>query len=304
MAHAFLISGTEAGDQRDLAVRICGMVNGWRDVHTLDDLRRHGAIVVEPEGKIRQIKINSMRDAEHALRLTSDSAMKVCVISDADRLNPGSSNAFLKTLEEPPANTLILLLTTAPDQLLDTIRSRCVRVPLHRTGSRGMALTETGRELITLLAAYFSGGQPDSLRAMGLLADFQAITGRIREEIADSHAAALKEEVAAYGKSTDGVWLKARGDYYDNLTECACQEQRNTMTGLLFTWLGEIQRRHFGLPALDLPAWDALTEQLAAKFSVDDLHRRLKAVDEMRRNLSTTVREVLALEVGFLNAFG
>ena len=65
-----------------------------------------------------------------------------------------------------------------------------------------------------------------------------------------------------------------------------------------------MQRRHFGLPALDLPAWSALTEQLAAKYSVPDLHRRLKAVEEMRRNLSTNVREVLALEVGFLHAFG
>lgn len=304
MAHAFLISGPDQEDLRRLAVKICALVNDWRNVHTLDDLRRHGANVIEPEGKTRQIKIESMREAEHALRLTSDSRMKICIISDADRLNPSSSNSFLKTLEEPPANTLILLLTHAPDQLLDTIRSRCVRVPLHRTGANGLKLSESGEELIHLLAAYFSGGKPDSSRAAGLLADFQSLMERTRGDIEERHSAALKEEVSAYGKTTDGVWLRERQDYYDDLTECAYQEQRNGMIGLLFTWLGEIQRRHFGLPALDLPAWDALTEQLAGKFPVHDLHRRLKAVDEMRRNLSTNVREVLALEVGFLNAFG
>ncbi len=304
MAHAFLISGSDVEDLRRLAVRICAMVNDWKQVSTLDDLRKQGATVIEPEGKSRQIKIESMREAEHALRLTSDSRMKICIISDADRLNPSSSNSFLKTLEEPPANTLILLLTHAPDQLLDTIRSRCVRVPLHRTGSNGLTLSESEEELIHLLAAYFSAGQPDTSRALGLLADFQSLMERTRDEIEDRHAAALKEEVTAYAKTTDGVWLRERQDYYADLTECAYQEQRNGMIGLLFTWLGEIQRRHFGLPAMDLSAWSALTGQLAAKFPVIDLHRRLKAVDEMRRNLATNVREVLALEVGFLNAFG
>lgn len=304
MAHAYLISGTEGDDIRRLAVRIAALVNDWHGMDCLDDLRKRGALVIEPEGKIRTIKIASMRDAEHRLQYTSDSRMKVCVVSDADRMNPQSANSFLKTLEEPPPGTLILLLTRAPEQLLDTIRSRCVRVPLHRSGSGGIELTESGGELIQLLAAYFSSGKPDPMRAAGLLADFQGILERVKEEVADRHDAALKDEVATYGKTTDGVWLKERSDYYDDLTECVYQEQRNGLLSLLFTWLGEIHRRHFGLPAMDLPHWSALTEQLAAQYPVQDLQQRLRAVDEMRRNLTTNVREVLALEVGFLNAFG
>ena len=304
LAHAFLISGSQGDDLRALAVRIAALVNGWRGVTSLDDLRSKGAIVIEPEGKIRQIKVDTMRDASHRLQFTSEAAVKLCIISDADRLNPQSSNAFLKTLEEPPANTLILLLTRTPDQLLDTIRSRCVRVPLHRSGENGLPLTEDGENVVNLLAAYFTSGKPDDSRASGLLADVQAILEEVKSTIAARHKAAMKEEIEMYGKTTDGVWLRDRGDYYDDLTESAYQEQRNELLGLLFTWLGEMQRRHFGLPALDLPAWSALTEQLTAKYSVTDLHRRLKAVEEMRRNLSTNVREVLALEVGFLHAFG
>jgi DNA polymerase III subunit delta' len=304
LAHAFLVSGADAEDQRTLAVRVCALVNGWDGVESLDDLRRRGAIVIEPEGKLRMIKIGMMREAERALQFTSEAVYKVVVVSDADRMNVEACNSFLKTLEEPPANTLILLLTRAPEQLLDTVRSRCVRVPLYRDGQTGLTLTETEEQLIHLLAAYFSQGRPDASRAMGLLADFQSITAGLRSDIEDRHKAALKDEMSAYGKTTDGVWLKERDGYYDDLTESAYQEQRNGLLGLLFTWLGEIQRRHFGLPALDLPAWNAVTEQLAQKYSVDDLHRRLKAVDGMRRNLSTNVREVLALEVGFLHAFG
>ncbi len=304
LAHAFLISGSNGDDLRALAVRIASLVNGWRGISTLDDLRSKGAIVIEPEGKIRQIKVETMRNAEHRLQLTSEAAVKLCVISDADRLNPSSSNCFLKTLEEPPPNTLILLLTRAPDQLLDTIRSRCVRVPLHRSGGDGLALPDNGEELVNLLAAYFTSGKPDDSRAAGLLADVQAMLEEVKSTIVERHKAALREEVEMYGKTTDGVWLRERGDHYDDLTESAYQEQRNELLGLLLTWLGEIQRRHFGLPAFDLPAWSALTEQLVSRYSVSDLHRRLKAVEEMRRNLSTNVREVLALEVGFLHAFG
>lgn len=304
LAHAFLISGSNGEDVRALAVKIAALVNEWRGVSTLDDLRGRGAVVIEPEGKVRQIKVDTMREAEQMLRLTSQSRVKLCVISDADRLNPSSSNCFLKTLEEPPPNTLILLLTRAPEQLLDTIRSRCVRIPLHQSGAHGMALSDTEKDLVNLLAAYFTGGKPDNSRAAGLLADVQALLEQTKEEIAARNKVALKEEVETYGKTTDGVWLRDREDYYDDLTESAYQEQRNGLLGLLFTWLGEIQRRHFGLPALDLPEWSAITEQLAGNYPVHDLHRRLRAVDEMRRNLSTNVREVLALEVGFLNAFG
>jgi DNA polymerase III subunit delta' len=304
LAHAFLISGSNGDDLRAFAVKMASLVNDWRGVNTLDDLRSRGAIVIEPEGKIRQIKVETMRQAEHMLQLTGGSRMKLCIVSDADRLNPSSSNCFLKTLEEPPANTLILLLTRAPQQLLDTIRSRCVHIPLHRSAENGLTLSETEVQMVSLLAAWFSAGKPDDSRASGLLADVQALLEQVKNGIASRHKAALKDEVETYGKTTDGAWLKDREDYYDDLTESAYQEQRNGLLGLLFTWLGEIQRRHFGLPALDLPAWAHLTEELAAKHSVADLHRRMKAIDEMRRHLATTVREVLALEVGFLKAFG
>ncbi len=304
LAHAFLISGGSSEDMHHLAVRIAALVNGWRGVATLDDLRARGAIVVEPEGKVRQIKADTMRDAGRRLQFTSEAPVKLCIISDADRLNPTSSNCFLKTLEEPPDNSLILLLTRTPEQLLDTIRSRCVRLPLRQSSAHGLTLTESGEALVNLLAAYFSPEKPDDARAAGLLAEVQAIFDEVKGDIVSRHKSALKEEVETYGKTTDGVWLKDREDYYSDLTESAWQEQRNDLLSLLFTWLGEIQRRHFGLPACDLPAWSATTEQLAARYPLEDVQRRLRAVDEMRRNLATNVREVLALEVGFLKAFG
>jgi len=56
---------------------------------------------------------------------------KVAIVDEVDRMNKAAANAFLKTLEEPPKNTIIFLLTTRPYDLLATTRSRCLqfRIP-------------------------------------------------------------------------------------------------------------------------------------------------------------------------------
>ena len=305
LAHAFLISGPEMADLQHLAVEAAALVNGWTEVETLDDLRKHGAVVLEPESKIRRIKIDPVRGVIRQVQFsTSDGGKKIIILSEADRLTVEATNAFLKTLEEPPPDTLILLLTRAPEQLLDTVRSRCVLLPLFRPQAEGILLTPPQAELMDALAAYFSGGPPNPTRAMGLLGDFQRIMAALREEIEQDHKDSLKEETDRYGRSTDGAWLKERKDYYEDLTEGACAEHRNSLVGMLFTWLGELLRRRHHLTPLDLPGYAATTERAAATLSDDELHRRLKAVDDLRRNLATNVREVLALEVGFLHAFG
>lgn len=305
LSHALLVSGPEMADLHRLAVELSCAVNGWTGAESLDDLRKHGAMVLEPESKIRRIKIDPVREVIRTVQYsTSDGGKKIVILSEADRMTVEATNAFLKTLEEPPPDTLILLLSRAPEQLLDTVRSRCLQLPLFRPQAGGITLTPPQQELVDALAAYFSGGKPNATRAMGLLGDFQRIMAALREEIEEDHKVSLKEETERYGRSTDGAWLRERKDYYEDLTEGACAEQRNALVGMLFTWLGELLRRRHHVMPLDLPGYAAVTERVAESMTDEDLHARLKAVDEMRRNLATNVREVLALEVGFLNAFG
>jgi DNA polymerase III subunit delta' len=305
LAHAFIISGPEMADLHQVAVQAACLINGWTRAESLDDLRSRGAMVLEPESKIRRIKIDPVREVIRSVQFsTSDGGKKIIILSEADRLTPEATNAFLKTLEEPPPDTLILLLTRAPEQLLDTVRSRCVRLTLFRPQAGGLILTPPQQSMLDALAAYFSAGTPSPTRAMGLLGDFQRIIAELRAEIEEDHKDSLKEETDRYGRSTDGAWLKERKDYYEDLTEGACAEQRNALVGVLFTWLGELLRRRHGLTTLDLPGYRAVTERVAATLADEDIHRRLHAVDELRRNLATNVREVLALEVGFLHAFG
>lgn len=142
-AHGYLITGSLRGIGMKMAIRIlqylfcqsatvkpCGVCEGCRKV------REKTQVDIEwiyPEKKSRVISIENMR--KNLLLPISKSAMlggwKVGVIVGADRLNTASSNAFLKTLEEPPDKTVFLMLTEAPQLLLPTIISRCQRIDLE-----------------------------------------------------------------------------------------------------------------------------------------------------------------------------
>jgi DNA polymerase-3 subunit delta' len=84
---------------------------------------------VRPLEESRQIRIEQVRELSAELALTSHAGgYKVGVLTPADALNRFAANALLKTLEEPPARTLLILVATQPSRLPATILSRCQRL--------------------------------------------------------------------------------------------------------------------------------------------------------------------------------
>lgn len=84
---------------------------------------------IEPEVSARgrrSIKIDTIRELQRGLQLAAyEGRYKVVVIRGFEAANRNAANAFLKTLEEPPSNTILILTATEADTLLDTIKSRC-----------------------------------------------------------------------------------------------------------------------------------------------------------------------------------
>jgi len=79
---------------------------------------------IEPDGQF--IKIEQIRELQRDLSLRPyEAPRKACIIKSAERFNPAAGNSLLKTLEEPPGNAIIILLTGNAGMLLPTIRSRC-----------------------------------------------------------------------------------------------------------------------------------------------------------------------------------
>ncbi|MEA1929070.1 MAG: DNA polymerase III subunit delta' [Candidatus Auribacterota bacterium] len=85
--------------------------------------------VVSPRSKSRMILIDQIHELQRMVSLSGQRGnWKVFIIQDADRMNINAQNAFLKTLEEPPDKTILILITHQADLLLTTIRSRCNKV--------------------------------------------------------------------------------------------------------------------------------------------------------------------------------
>jgi DNA polymerase-3 subunit delta' len=81
-------------------------------------------LLISPEGGL--IRIEEIRAIDDVLSLKAfEGRKKVVIVDDAEAMNPFAANAFLKTLEEPPRDSLIILISSSPDLLPDTIRSRC-----------------------------------------------------------------------------------------------------------------------------------------------------------------------------------
>lgn len=94
---------------------------------------------LRPAGRSRQIGVEPTRDLISRIQVSPQTAhRKVAVIYEADRMHLSAANIFLKTLEEPPASTVILLLTTRPYSLLATIRSRCLHFRFTDAGSAAL----------------------------------------------------------------------------------------------------------------------------------------------------------------------
>ena len=88
---------------------------------------------LRPTGKSRIITVEKTRELISIINRTSNQGgCKVAIIHEADRMRKEAANAFLKTLEEPPPDTFILLTTSRPYSLLATIRSRCLLVRLPK----------------------------------------------------------------------------------------------------------------------------------------------------------------------------
>jgi DNA polymerase-3 subunit delta' len=144
----------------------------------------------------KQIRIDEVRLLmDWCTRTPSRGRGKVAVIHPADTLNPQAANALLKTLEEPPAGTRLVLTCADPEWLLPTVRSRCQRLRLAEPSEpialawltgQGVTPAETARVLLTAC-----GGRPLDALAWSQAGVDAASWSALPEAVARGNAAAL-----------------------------------------------------------------------------------------------------------------
>jgi|MDTC01.2.fsa_nt_gb DNA polymerase-3 subunit delta' len=303
LAHAYLITGPEGSGKEDLALRLIALANN-STAEKLEALRDPHVHLIRPESRSRRIKIDQIRSLERQLHLSGTPGQtKIGVVQDADRLQTESENAFLKTLEEPPLSTLLLLLTAQPEQLLDTIRSRCIGVALYAQGGTQLQMSENVTTFLQAIGSHLSGDQLSLSRALILARTFTVILKDEKEQIAKENELALQEEAERYGDTTDGDWLKRRETFYKDRTESEYVQRRTAMLEHLLSFLGDALRVQSGYDRLDMNNLAILSGSIAKRLTTSDLNDRFAALESLRGHLETNVQDALAIEVGFIKAF-
>lgn len=301
LSHAYLITGPAGAGKRQLAADLSALVNDLPP--GINPLKHPDVHIVEPESKSRVVKIEQIRELEREMQMRSSSAKrKVGIVVDADRMNPNASNSFLKTLEEPPEKSLLLLLSDNPSQLLDTILSRCVNLQLEAPARTGP--TKSQLRLIGAIGQFFKTGTAGTGEVIGLAREFSALLAEAKSSIVETNEAALKQEQLLYKQTTDSAkWLEGREDYYKALSESLYLQQRFVLVDTLLQWWADVLRHQQGGSQLDLEACADVTAAVAAKFSTPEVLKRLARIEELRENFNRNVQETLAIEVAFLQAF-
>lgn len=177
--------------------------------------------ILRPSGKARMIKVGKSDEDNSMRKLVTDIAKssnqggrKVGILFEADRMNLQAANAFLKTLEEPPAGTTLFLLTTRPYDLLDTIRSRCLnfRIPATLENDDNPDWAEWEQSYYEWLANILKGPTKKSiphimLGAYGLNARFQKILNETTSEAWKLQKEALPDHITSEEKDAMEVGL-------------------------------------------------------------------------------------------------
>jgi len=291
LAHAYLFEGPEGVGKRLMAIALtraifcadgtgCGSCPACRkiDHHNHPDLH-----LLEPDGvsiKIEQVRLIQKELAFRPL----EAPKKVCLIDGADRMNQAAANALLKTLEEPSGDALLILLSSRPESVLGTIRSRCQRLPFSRL-------------------------------PQALLKD--VLLERLAIDPTQGHILAALSEGSfkkALGKDRD-LYLEKRRELLKNLTALApgrilplfelaqsLAEEKDRIFDILDIFQAfyrDLLLYRQGRPEEELVNIDLAEKirRVAARESLPSLLTKLDAIDAGRRHLERNVNRQLALEV-------
>ena len=307
LAHAYLFAGARGTGKGDMARTLAQALNCLKKEHDscdrcdscrrIDDGIHPDVYWIRPESKSRRITVDQIREFERSANLKAGSArVKVGIIVDADCLSEEASNAFLKTLEEPPAQTIIILLTAQPQRLLPTILSRCLRVAF---GPAGTATSPYRARVLPLLVNDATG----ITGAYRRLAETTALLQSLRQEI--RQRAEAEENLDRY----DELDAKVRERLESQLEARIEGEYRAARERVLeefYGWFGDVllcvERADKKL--LEHPDQLSALQRLAAGMSHARAAGNLDAVERIRDALARNISESLALEVGLLKLAG
>lgn len=291
LAHAYLFEGPEGVGKRLTALALaravfCEQSNGCGECtpcRKIDHNNHPDLQIVEPDGQ--QIKIEQIRELQKNLSFRPvESTRRVCLIDQADRMNPAAANALLKTLEEPSSETLIILLSARPEALLTTVLSRCQRLPFARLPLTCIESTLTAQRDFNQREAHIIAALSDG--------SFQLALDRDPVFFLERRIDILKRVTALSSASILPL--------LDLAKELTTEKETVPQTlELLQVFYRDLLLHLYGLPLERMANIDLKEkiERVAARETTASLLRKLEAINESHRNLARNVNSQLNMEV-------
>jgi DNA polymerase-3 subunit delta' len=313
LAHAYLFTGDDLDELEAMARTLAKTLNcqqpglgvasdccdGCLACRKIDHGNHADVQWIRPEMKSRQISVDQVRELIHTVNLKpTEAAWKVAVIVAADRLNTQAANAFLKTLEEPPSRSILILLSVEPQQLLETILSRCLRLNFAGgAGGRKFAPEHVAwlREFGTQLAE----PKQSLLGRYRVLGELLARLAGLKEQIKETLTA--RSPIQNYPDAEPKL-IEKWEEELDAAIEAEYRRQRGELLLTLQWWLRDVWLRKLGLDAelVTFPELAAPVDVISARVTLPEALENLRVVEQTQRLLRTNVQEALALEVGLL----
>ncbi len=220
----------------------------------------------------RDIKVEQIRALGERLSLRPlEAKYKVALLVNAHGMNPQAQNALLKTLEEPPRDTVLLLVTSALDKLLPTIRSRCTKAqfgPLPAAFIAGR-LQASNKKLSAEDAAMVGAMAGGSLKRAQ---ELDAAALGVRREVIEAFEALVPGDARG--------WLAFAEHFGDG------RANAETCLEVLGVWLRDVAVAQLGQGGLVNADLAPLAEAAAARTSAATIHRRAALLDEARNAIS------------------
>lgn len=212
-------------------------------------------------------------------------ASKVFIIDEAEFAADAGQNALLKTLEEPPTGTILILVSGAPHRLLPTIRSRCQMLTFAPLSTEAMDRWLAGqsidlpRDSVAAVKAIADGSPGEALRAIrtGVLEWFSILGGLLDEVIAGRYSPSL---AASMAKCIDD-WATAR---VEENRDASKEAARHAASHLMLRVIASLVRERLAHAAKARPD--------AAQRHADHLER----LDVAQRQIDANVQPIFALE--------
>jgi DNA polymerase-3 subunit delta' len=209
---------------------------------------QHADVVVLDQGGEASIKIQALRERvlDAAGYRPFEAARRVFIIDPADALTTQAQDALLKTLEEPPSTTILILLSAYPDTLLPTVQSRCRRLrfgPLSDPDVARILVEQCDVEAVAAraLAAVSGGSVSVALSAeRGFAEDDRAAAIGLLES-------AAREGPAGRLRASDRLVAKAKG-----AAKRRDRDALGTRLALITSFLRDLAATHAGAPGVDL----------------------------------------------------